>query len=59
MPDYQIYLFKDGRLAPPVKTIVCPSDKAAIEDAKDFVDGHDVELWQGARPVTRLKSKPP
>jgi hypothetical protein len=37
--------------------IVRPTDKAAIRDAKKLVDGHDIEVWQGGRPVTRLKSK--
>jgi hypothetical protein len=58
MPDYRIYLFKDGRLTAPAKVIACQSDKAAIEHAKKLVDGHDIEVWQGARPVTRLKSQP-
>jgi hypothetical protein len=56
MPEYRIYLFKDGRLAPPAQTIVLQSDKAAVEHAKKLVDGHDVEVWEGGRPVARVKS---
>jgi hypothetical protein len=56
MPEYLIYLFKEGRLAAPAKVIVRPTDKAAIRDAKKLVDGHDIEVWQGG-PITRLKSK--
>jgi hypothetical protein len=31
------------------------SDDAAFEYARRFVDGHDVELWSGARLVGKLK----
>jgi hypothetical protein len=57
MPEYLIYLFKEGRLAAPAKVIVRPTDKAAVRDAKKLVDGDDIEVWQGGRPITRLKSK--
>ena len=30
-------------------------DQAAIEVAKTLMDGHDCELWQGQRFVTRIK----
>ena len=29
-------------------------DQAAIEVAKTLMDGHDCELWQGPRFVTRI-----
>jgi hypothetical protein len=32
-------------------------DDAAISAAKKKMDGHDCELWQGARLVARLKHK--
>jgi hypothetical protein len=32
----------------------CVDDAAAIESAKDLVHGHDVELWQEGRMVTKL-----
>jgi hypothetical protein len=31
------------------------TDDAAIEHARQFVDGHDLELWSGARLVGTLK----
>ncbi len=58
MPDYRIYFFKDGALAAPLKVIDFSSDKAAIEHAKQLIDSHDIEVWQGARPVSRLRRKP-
>jgi hypothetical protein len=38
--------------------IDCPDDKAAVESAKQFVDGHDIELWQRNRLLTRFDHKP-
>jgi hypothetical protein len=32
----------------------CADDGAAIESAKQLVDGHDIELWQEGRMVTKL-----
>jgi hypothetical protein len=34
--------------------LVCDDDGQAIEKAKRFVYGHDVELWSGTRFVARL-----
>jgi hypothetical protein len=31
------------------------TDDAAFEHARQFVDGHDLELWSGARLVGTLK----
>jgi hypothetical protein len=36
--------------------IVAANDDAAFEHARQFVDGHDVELWSGERFVVKLKS---
>jgi hypothetical protein len=38
--------------------LVCPNDAEAIEKAKRLVNGRDVELWNGARPVIKLDCKP-
>jgi hypothetical protein len=38
--------------------IDCTDDNAAIEAAKQFIDGHDIELWQGDRRITRFDHKP-
>jgi hypothetical protein len=37
------------------KEIECASDKQAIEEANAVLDILDVEVWQGARIVIRLK----
>jgi hypothetical protein len=35
-----------------------PDDDAAAEQAKQLVDGHDVELWQPARKIAVFPAKP-
>ncbi|HYX47432.1 MAG TPA: hypothetical protein VE820_11505 [Sphingomicrobium sp.] len=32
-------------------------DEIAIEVAREMMDGHDCELWQGKRFVTRIEHK--
>jgi hypothetical protein len=34
-----------------------PDDRAAIEAAKQFIDGHDIELWQGDRKIIEFEHK--
>jgi hypothetical protein len=33
-------------------------DQTAIKVARNMMDGHDCELWQGRRLIARLKRKP-
>jgi hypothetical protein len=62
MAEYRVYIVGlDGHF---IKSIGldCRSDEAAIEHAKQFVDGRDVEIWSGERPVMTLskaKAGPP
>jgi hypothetical protein len=35
----------------------CASDAAAIESAKQFLNGHDVEVWQADRLVSKLNTQ--
>ena len=37
--------------------IECDTDQEAIERAEQFVDGHDIELWDGSRLVAHIKAK--
>ena len=40
------------------EALICADDAEAIEKAKRFVDGHDIELWSGTRFVARLRPEP-
>jgi hypothetical protein len=55
MQDYYAYLLDpDGHIQMRVD-LLCQDDEAAKERAKQLVDGHDVELWNGNRKVAALK----
>ena len=54
MVDYRAYTVgRDGHFID-YEPLVCADDAEAIEKAKQLLDGHDVELWCGARVVIRL-----
>jgi hypothetical protein len=56
LPDYRIYVLDStGHLEGPAHEVECPNDMAAIETARRYVDGHDVEVWRGATLVRTLK----
>jgi hypothetical protein len=38
--------------------IDCPDDAAAVETAKQFIDGKDIELWQSNRKVAAFEHEP-
>jgi hypothetical protein len=55
--EYRAYILgPDGQIQSRVD-LICESDEDARKKAKQLVDGHDVELWQGARKVMRFYHK--
>jgi len=57
MPDYRVYIIgHDGHFMKSER-LDCADDAAAIEAAKQLVDGHDIELWQRDRRIARLDAK--
>jgi hypothetical protein len=60
MPDYRVYpVDKNDHVLGAPNVVTCDSDQEAIEKARPLVNGHDVELWQGARQVGRIKTERP
>ena len=56
MPEYRFYeLEHSNRVAGPPTELECASDHEAIAEAKKLLDGRALEVWQGARVVTRLQ----
>jgi hypothetical protein len=55
VPEYQIFHLTLGHIRGPAEIINCDIDQQAIEKAKQMVNGHDVEVWQGARRVIEIK----
>jgi hypothetical protein len=54
MAEYRAYTVGiDGHFVG-YQPLVCADDAEAITKAKRLVDGHDIELWNGARLVIRL-----
>jgi hypothetical protein len=58
MQHYRVYIVGvDGRFTKSID-LSCADDSAAIESAKQLIDGHDIELWQQDRKVAWFGSKP-
>ena len=58
MVDYRAYTVgADGHFVG-FEPMECADDTEAIEKTKRLVDGHDVELWSGARLVIRISHEP-
>jgi hypothetical protein len=57
MPDYRAYLIDENNRVIARKDIVAPNDEAALEAARPYADGVDVEVWDRARKVGRLSKK--
>ena len=58
MAEYRAYILgADGRIASAID-LECDDDELARLKAKQLVDGHDVELWQGTRKIAAFKRRP-
>jgi hypothetical protein len=58
MAEYRAYLLTpDDHIAEAVD-LFCKDDETAKEEAKQLVNGHDVELWQLSRKIETFKRKP-
>lgn len=57
MTGYRLYGLDGASKVSSGDWIEADDDSAAIEAAKQTMDGHDCELWQGKRFVARLPSQ--
>jgi hypothetical protein len=58
MTAYRVYLIgKKDHISLPSKVIECAVDREAIDKARGFVDGHDVEVRELNRLVIRISRK--
>jgi hypothetical protein len=56
MPTYRVYLIgRDQHIAGPPKVFECSDDDEVVYKAKQILDGHALEIWDGARHVGRLE----
>jgi hypothetical protein len=59
MPQFRIFTVgPDGHFSGPARVVECADDKQAIRQARQFVDGLDVEVWESGRFITLLSNKP-
>ena len=57
MTAYRVYRIKDKHIRDAPSIVVADNDQQATEQAKQLVDGCDVELWDGPRFVIGIKSR--
>jgi hypothetical protein len=57
MAEYRAYILdEDGHVSRAIP-FVCADDEAAKKYARQFVDGRDVELWQGSRQIASFDAE--
>jgi hypothetical protein len=57
MPEYRAYTVGlEGRLVH-YEPLACTNDAEAIIETNRLLRAHDMELWRGARLVTRLQRR--
>jgi hypothetical protein len=57
MTYYRAYIIgRDGHFKRAIE-LDCSNDDAAVESAKQLINGHDVELWQKDRKVAKFDAK--
>src|SRR5262249_26719383 len=55
MPTYRVYALNDqGHIGEAPHVIRAGSDEEAIADAKQHLDGKDLEIWRGAHRISYL-----
>lgn len=57
MPEYRAFIVDANGHIIGRHDLVCDSDQEALDLAKLLADGHDVEVWQRERVVSRLPRK--
>jgi hypothetical protein len=57
MNGYYAYVIgEDGHITNRVE-VICDDDEEAKRRARQMVDGHAIELWQGARKIATFEPK--
>ena len=57
MTGYRLYSLDGASKVASAQWIEAADDQAAIEVAKNMMDGHDCELWSRSRLIARLPRK--
>lgn len=60
MPVFRVYFMDaDGRTSGPPEILNCTDDQEATEKSRQFVNGRDLQLWEGARLVAKFAQGKP
>jgi hypothetical protein len=61
MREYRFYSVVSGtnHIKGVPAVVVCQNDTEAVEQARKLLDSLDIEVWDGARCVTRIACQPP
>ena len=55
MPEYRFYAIEpNGHVSGPPAARDLPDDSEALKEARQMVNGHDIEVWQGSRILAYL-----
>jgi hypothetical protein len=55
MPKYSVFFCDPTHYITQTPQIIeCAGDQEAIQKAKQFIDGRDIELWEKARLIARF-----
>lgn len=54
MTAYRLYFLSANDHIEDVRILDCGSDQEALESAREFIDGRDLELWERDRFISRL-----
>jgi hypothetical protein len=53
--EYRVYFIdQTNQVSRPPKVVECAHDEEAIQAARQFIGGEDVELWDGTRLIVRF-----
>jgi hypothetical protein len=58
MSDYRVYIIGDDDRIVERIDLNCADDSAAIEFAKQYINGKDIELWQRDRRIAHFDTRP-
>ena len=58
MREYRAYRIENEQIDGVQVVITCDDDNAAVEEAKRRLNGHYIEVWDGARLVAGIKMSP-
>lgn len=58
MPTYRVYFIDRGaHISRPPEVIECANNDEAVKKARQFIDGHAIELWREGLLVAKFPHK--